>query len=86
MLNICFKAEALAIEKDTIVYVGSRDGVNQFIGPQTQTIDVGDGLPLPTLFCFGLISFVFVLIVQCFRNGVAWISRCSCSSIGSSMG
>ncbi|WAJ46016.1 amidohydrolase [Mycobacterium sp. Aquia_216] len=40
-------AEALAIADGRIVAVGSRADVADFIGPDTQTIDVGDGCVMP---------------------------------------
>ena len=40
-------AEALAIADGRIVAVGSRAEVAEFIGPDTQTIDLGDGCVMP---------------------------------------
>lgn len=40
-------AEALAVADDRIVAVGSRSDVAGYIGPNTQTIDVGDGCVMP---------------------------------------
>ena len=40
-------AEALAIADGRIVAVGSRAEVGEFIGPDTQTIDIGDGCVMP---------------------------------------
>jgi predicted amidohydrolase YtcJ len=40
-------AEALAVADGRIVAVGDRSDVAEFIGPDTQTIDVGDGCVMP---------------------------------------
>src|SRR6201998_3134884 len=40
-------AEALAVAAGAIVAVGSRSDVEGFIGPDTQTVDVGDGCVMP---------------------------------------
>ena len=40
-------AEALAVANGRIVAVGSRSDVAAFIGPDTQTVDVGDGCVMP---------------------------------------
>ena len=40
-------AEALAVADGRIVAVGTRSDVAEFIGPDTQTIDVGDGCVMP---------------------------------------
>src|ERR1700731_2493572 len=40
-------AEALAVADGRIVAVGSRSDVAEFKGPETQTIDIGDGCVMP---------------------------------------
>ena len=40
-------AEALAIADGRIIAVGTRADVADFIGPDTQTIDIGDGCVMP---------------------------------------
>jgi len=40
-------AEALAVSGGRIVAVGTRSEVENWIGPQTQTLDVGDGCVMP---------------------------------------
>ncbi|HZC10363.1 MAG TPA: amidohydrolase [Mycobacterium sp.] len=40
-------AEALAVADGRIIAVGSRSDVTAFIGPDTQTVDVGDGCVMP---------------------------------------
>jgi len=40
-------AEALAVADGRIVAVGSRSDVAAFIGPDTQTVDIGDGCVMP---------------------------------------
>ena len=40
-------AEALAVADGRIVAVGDRSDVAAFIGPHTQTIDLGDGCVMP---------------------------------------
>ena len=40
-------AEALAIADGRIVAVGARSDVEAFIGPDTKTVDVGDGCVMP---------------------------------------
>jgi predicted amidohydrolase YtcJ len=40
-------AEALAVADGRIVAVGDRSEVAGFIGPDTQTIDLGDGCVMP---------------------------------------
>jgi predicted amidohydrolase YtcJ len=42
-------AEALAVTDGRIVAVGTRDQIDNWIGPQTQTVDVGDGCVMPGL-------------------------------------
>lgn len=42
-------AEAMAVRGDTIVYVGSNSGVQKWIGPGTQVIDLNGRLVLPGL-------------------------------------
>src|SRR5262245_48644820 len=40
-------ATAVAVRGDRIVYVGADEGVAQFIGAATRTIEIGDGMVLP---------------------------------------
>ena len=40
-------AEALAVSDGRIVAVGDRSDVESWIGPETQTIDLGDGCVMP---------------------------------------
>ena len=40
-------AEALAVADGRIVAVGDRSEVADFIGPNTQTVDLGDGCVMP---------------------------------------
>ena len=42
-------AEALAVSDGRIVAVGSRADVASWIGPETQTLDIGDGCVMPGL-------------------------------------
>jgi predicted amidohydrolase YtcJ len=42
-------AEALAVSDGRIVAVGSRSDIESWIGPDTQTLDVGDGCVMPGL-------------------------------------
>lgn len=42
-------AEALAVTDGRIVAVGDRDDVEQMIGPDTRTLDIGDGCVMPGL-------------------------------------
>src|ERR1700736_134123 len=40
-------AEALAISDGRIVAVGNRSGIDSWIGPETQTLELGDGCVMP---------------------------------------
>ena len=40
-------AEALAIADGRIIAVGDRSDIEAFIGPATETIDIGDGCVMP---------------------------------------
>src|ERR1700694_406905 len=40
-------AEALAISDGRIVAVGNRSGIDSWIGPETQTPELGDGCVMP---------------------------------------
>ena len=42
-------AEALAVSDGRIVAVGNRPDVESWIGPETQTLDIGDGCVMPGL-------------------------------------
>lgn len=42
-------AEALAVSDGRIVAVGNRSDVDSWIGPETQTLDIGDGCVMPGL-------------------------------------
>jgi predicted amidohydrolase YtcJ len=41
------RATTVAIRDGEIVYVGDADGVERFVGPETETVDLGGRLVLP---------------------------------------